>query len=136
MEKRVPAQCKSRWSKINEQLCKFVGCFEAASTQRSSGQNDNDILKFANQIYLNDHNTNFTLEHAWRELRHDPKWCPTSGNGQSKIRRKDYGSTQSCSSHFHGGDESILHPEGVKAAKAKRKRKPTDAAKGRREPVY
>ena len=48
---RAYNNCKSRWEKINEAVCKFVGCFEAATKQRSSGQNEDDVLKMAYEIY-------------------------------------------------------------------------------------
>ncbi|XP_048610453.1 glutathione S-transferase T3-like isoform X3 [Brassica napus] len=75
---RAYNNCKSRWGKINEAVCKFVGCFEAATKQRSSGQNEDDVLKMAHEIYFNDHKQKFTMEHAWLELRYDQKWLGAS----------------------------------------------------------
>ncbi|KAL1219319.1 Glutathione S-transferase T3 [Cardamine amara subsp. amara] len=69
LQKREPIHCKQRWGKLNDVVCKFVGCYEAATSLKSSGQNENDVMKLANQIYFNDHKSKFTLEHAWRELR-------------------------------------------------------------------
>ncbi|XP_013595015.1 PREDICTED: glutathione S-transferase T3-like [Brassica oleracea var. oleracea] len=71
LQKRETTHCKQRWGKINEGVCKFVGCYEAATKQRSSGQNENDVLKMAHEIFYNDYKVKFTLEHAWLELRHD-----------------------------------------------------------------
>ncbi|XP_024011211.1 glutathione S-transferase T3-like [Eutrema salsugineum] len=119
MEKRVPQHCKNRWAKINEQVCKFVGCYASATSQKTSGQNEDDVLKLANQLYLNDHKAKFTLENCWRELRNDPKWCLSNGSGQPKRRRTD---EDSPSSHVHVGCEGLRRPEGVKAAKAKAKK--------------
>ncbi|RID58369.1 hypothetical protein BRARA_F01674 [Brassica rapa] len=54
--KRIAAYfAATRWGKINEGVCKFVGCYEAATKQRSSGQNENDVLKLAHMIFFNDH---------------------------------------------------------------------------------
>ncbi|KAF8098252.1 hypothetical protein N665_0270s0024, partial [Sinapis alba] len=64
LEKRGPVHCKARWGKINEGVCKFVGCYEAATKQRSSGQNKDDVLKMARAIYFNDYKKKYTLEHA------------------------------------------------------------------------
>ncbi|XP_024014087.1 glutathione S-transferase T3-like [Eutrema salsugineum] len=132
MEKRVPQHCKNRWAKINEQVCKFVGCYASATSQKTSGQNEDDVLKLANQLYLNDHKAKFTLEHCWRELRNDPKWCLSNGSGQLKKRRTDEGSP---SSHVHVGCEGVRRPEGVKAAKAKAKKNASEASnkKGQNE---
>ncbi|XP_013594700.1 PREDICTED: uncharacterized protein LOC106302825 [Brassica oleracea var. oleracea] len=44
---RELVQCKQRWSRINDQVCKFVGCFEAALREQKSGQNDDDVMKAA-----------------------------------------------------------------------------------------
>ncbi|CAL9239694.1 unnamed protein product, partial [Arabidopsis halleri] len=75
VERREPDHIKQRWAKINDGVCKFVGSYEAALKQQSSGQNDDDVMKLAHQIFTNDYDAKFNLEHAWRELRHDQKWC-------------------------------------------------------------
>ena len=33
LQKRESAHCKQRWGKINEGVCKFVGCYEAATKE-------------------------------------------------------------------------------------------------------
>ena len=63
-QKREPTHCKARWIMINEGVCKFFGCYEAATKQRSSGQNEDDVLKLAHMIFFNDHKAKFTLEHV------------------------------------------------------------------------
>ncbi|XP_013594568.1 glutathione S-transferase T2-like [Brassica napus] len=120
---------KQRWGKINEGVCKFVGSFEAATKQRSSGQNEDDVLKAAHEIFFNDYNVKFSLEHALRELRNDQKWCGTQGTSQqiSGSKRKRVGEEQSFQSSasmpsVNGDDEAMDRPIGVKAAKAKAKR--------------
>ncbi|KAL0745536.1 hypothetical protein Bca101_101961 [Brassica carinata] len=123
LQKREPTHCKQRWGKINEGVCKFVGCYDAATKQRSSGQNENDVLKMAHEIFYNDYKVKFTLEHAWLELRHDQKWCGASSDKvQSKRRKLDDGSAQSSTfvPGSHGEDEA--RPVGLKASKAKEKR--------------
>nr|VDD63606.1 unnamed protein product [Brassica oleracea] len=39
-EKREASHCKNRWQKINDIVCKFCGAYEAATTQKTSGQNE------------------------------------------------------------------------------------------------
>ncbi|XP_013607841.1 PREDICTED: glutathione S-transferase T3-like [Brassica oleracea var. oleracea] len=68
---------KQRWARINEQVCKFVGCYEAALRGQRSGQNEDDVMKAALDSFFNIYKHKFSLEHAWRELRHDQKWCTT-----------------------------------------------------------
>uniref|UniRef100_A0A0D3ACC4 No apical meristem-associated C-terminal domain-containing protein n=1 Tax=Brassica oleracea var. oleracea TaxID=109376 RepID=A0A0D3ACC4_BRAOL len=75
---REGSQCKERGGRVNEQVCKFVGSYEAALKEQASGQNENDVMKSAHDIFFNDYQAKFTLEHAWRELRFDQKWRSTS----------------------------------------------------------
>ncbi|XP_020891087.1 glutathione S-transferase T3 [Arabidopsis lyrata subsp. lyrata] len=126
VERRETDHIKQRWAKINDGVCKFVGSYEAALKQQSSGQNDNDVMKLAHQIFTNDYDAKFSLEHAWRELRHDQKWCSapsTKATGQPKRRKTQKfahcGSSQPLS---HGVEEAMPRPIGVKAAKAKAKK--------------
>uniref|UniRef100_A0A0D3BEJ6 Myb-like domain-containing protein n=1 Tax=Brassica oleracea var. oleracea TaxID=109376 RepID=A0A0D3BEJ6_BRAOL len=73
-EKREHLHCKQRWHKINDLTNKFCGAFAAAERQITSGQNDNDVLKVAHDIFYSDHKSKFTLEHAWCVLRYEQKW--------------------------------------------------------------
>ncbi|XP_020886262.1 glutathione S-transferase T3 isoform X1 [Arabidopsis lyrata subsp. lyrata] len=126
LQKRAPLCCKQRWAKINEGVCKFVGSYEAATKQQTSGQNENDVVNLAHQIFYNDHKAKFTLEHAWRELRHDQKWCGSStskDSGSAKRKRFEDGSAQASCSMPVNIDEEEPRPTGVKAAKATAKAK-------------
>uniref|UniRef100_A0A0D3DN24 Myb-like domain-containing protein n=1 Tax=Brassica oleracea var. oleracea TaxID=109376 RepID=A0A0D3DN24_BRAOL len=67
-------QCKQRWGRVNEQVCKFVGCHEVALKEQ------------AHNIFFNDYKVKFTLEHCWRELRFDQKW---RSHAISKEKRKE-----------------------------------------------
>ena len=122
-ERREAGHCKQRWHKINDLVGKFCGAFEAASRERTSGQNDNDVLKLAHEIFFNNHNKKFTLEHAWKELRNDQKWCDlsTSKTESGCKKRKLDDSAQSATSH---ASESMTdRPPGVKSAKANGKKR-------------
>uniref|UniRef100_A0A1J3C821 NAD(P)H dehydrogenase (quinone) n=1 Tax=Noccaea caerulescens TaxID=107243 RepID=A0A1J3C821_NOCCA len=123
-QKREAGHCKHRWNKINDNVRKFVGCYEAAKRQKTSGCSDTDVRKVAYEIFFNDHKVKFNLEHAWMELCNDQKWCASStckGEGSSKRRKLD---DQSTSSHTFTQleDQQMARPQGVKAAKAKGKR--------------
>ncbi|XP_013617374.1 PREDICTED: glutathione S-transferase T3-like [Brassica oleracea var. oleracea] len=89
---REYTHCKQRWHKIKDQVNKFCGAFEAASREKTSGQNENDVLKLAHEIFFNNHQKNFILELAWKELRNDQKWCELSHQGTAKRRKCDEGS--------------------------------------------
>ncbi|KAG7559262.1 hypothetical protein ISN45_Aa05g008600 [Arabidopsis thaliana x Arabidopsis arenosa] len=112
----------SRWAKTNAIVWKFVGSYQAATTQMTSGQNDDEWMKLARQIYESDYKKKFMLEHAWRELRHDQKWCAshsTKETGKSKRRKVESGSIHSSeTSQAHGESvASQARPLSVKAAK-------------------
>ncbi|XP_013634755.1 PREDICTED: glutathione S-transferase T3-like [Brassica oleracea var. oleracea] len=84
------SQCKQRWGRVNEQVCKFVGSHEAALKEQASGQNENDVMKAAHDIFFNDYHVKFSLEHCWRELRFDQKWRSHSlSKDGAKEKRKE-----------------------------------------------
>ncbi|KAF8097989.1 hypothetical protein N665_0277s0009 [Sinapis alba] len=117
---REASHCKQHWHKINDLVCKFCGAFEAATRVKTSGQNDNDVLKLTHEIFFNNHKKKFTLEDAWKELRNDRSGC-------SKKRKCDDGS-QSASSQAANEtdntvfDEGTTRPPSVKVAKARGKK--------------
>ena len=85
-------QCKQRWGRLNDLACKFCGSYDAALRDQSSGENDNDVMKKALDMFFNDYGCKFTLEHAWRELRHDQKWCSMyQAKDGGKEKRKSVG---------------------------------------------
>uniref|UniRef100_A0A0D2ZQI5 No apical meristem-associated C-terminal domain-containing protein n=1 Tax=Brassica oleracea var. oleracea TaxID=109376 RepID=A0A0D2ZQI5_BRAOL len=108
------------WHKINDQVNKFCGAFEAASREKTSGQNENDVLKLAHEIFFNNPPKKIILEHAWKELRNDQKWCELSYQGTAKRRKCDEGSQSETSHANETGTEE--RPSGVKAAKGKKKK--------------
>lgn len=115
-EERTDNNCKQRWHKMNDLVCKFCGAYEAATRERSSGCNENDVLKRAHEIFFNNHKKKFTLEHAWKELRNDQKWCEVSSAkkaGTSRKRKCEDGADSSASQPSEN-----KRPAGVKASKA------------------
>lgn len=128
-EPREASQCKQRWHKINDLVCKFSGAYEAATREKTSGQNENDVLKLAHTIFSTNHKKKFTLEYAWKELRNDQKWCDlsTAKKGGCSKRRKFEDGSHSASSHAIGtdadeDDQVTTRPPGVKASKARGKK--------------
>ncbi|XP_056852679.1 glutathione S-transferase T2-like [Raphanus sativus] len=116
------SQCKQRWGRINEQVCKFVGCYEAAVREQASGQNENDVMKAAHDIFFNDLGIKFTLEHCWRELRFDQKW---KSLGVPKEGPKE--KSKEAAEVVAEEEGAEVRPPGVKACKAaKRKRQGYD----------
>ncbi|XP_013658774.2 glutathione S-transferase T3-like [Brassica napus] len=117
------SQCKQRWGRVNEQVSKFVRCHEAALKEQTSGQNENDVMKAAHDIFLNVFNVKFALEHCWRELRFDQKWRSHAlSKDGGKEKRKE-----ACPEVV--ADDEEVRPPGVKASKAaKRKKHGNEAA--------
>nr|VDD62367.1 unnamed protein product [Brassica oleracea] len=127
-EKREGTQCKQRWHKMNEVICKFSGAYEASTREKTSGMNDNDILKLTHKIFSNNQQKKFSLEHTWNELRNNQKWCELATaktESSSKKRKFADGSLSGSSSQVNENDagiEGTSRPPGVKAAKARGKK--------------
>ncbi|XP_013645288.2 glutathione S-transferase T3-like [Brassica napus] len=120
---RESSQCKQRWGRVNDSVGKFVGSFEAALKNQASGQNENDVMKVAHEIYTNDHGALFILEHCWRELRFDQKW---RSQHLSKDGAKDKGKESADKRKDKAEvvvDDDEVRPPGVKASKAAKRRK-------------
>ncbi|XP_033139858.1 glutathione S-transferase T3-like isoform X2 [Brassica rapa] len=120
-ETREPIQCKQRWQKMNDLVCKFCGAYAAATRQKTSGQNEADTVKLAHEIFYNDHKIKFNLHHAWEELRNDQKWCEIASSkldGGGKKRKHDDGAqSESSQATSNLGASPTNRPPGVKAAK-------------------
>ncbi|XP_019100966.1 PREDICTED: glutathione S-transferase T3-like [Camelina sativa] len=114
---RGASQCKARWNKINHQVNKFVGCYTQASNRKKSGESEDDVIKVAHEIYMNDIKKPFILEHCWRELKHDQKWIMEECSSKRTKLQSD--GTYSSSPANDGAE---MRPPGVKAAKKKGKK--------------
>lgn len=119
-QEREAGHCKQRWHRINDLVSKFCGSYEAATRERTSGQNENEVLKQAHQIFYNNYKKRFTLEHASTELRHDQKWwdlATAKNEGSSKKRKCEDGADSSNSQATEN-----KRPAGVNAAKMSAKK--------------
>ena len=119
-QEREAGHCKQRWHRINDLVSKFCGSYETATRERTSGQNENEVLKLAHQIFYNNYKKRFTLEHAWTELRHDQKWwdlATAKNEGSSKKRKCEDGADSSNSQATEN-----KRPAGVNAAKMSAKK--------------
>ena len=93
--------------------------------EQRSGQNDDDIMKAALDIFFINNSYKFALDHCWRELRHDQKWCAThtaKDGGKEKREPPLKGDREE-----KGDGEPEGRPPGVKAAKAGCKKKKKSA---------
>ena len=65
-------------------------------------------------------NKKIVLEHAWKELRNDQKWCGLKSEGSSKRRKYQEGSQSESSAANETRTDEEERPPGVKAAKGKK----------------
>ncbi|KAF8093447.1 hypothetical protein N665_0383s0075 [Sinapis alba] len=141
LPKRESSHCKQRWQKINDSVCKFVECYDHASSQRTRGQSEDDVVQVAYHFYFNNYQRKFTLEHAWRKLRHEQKWRSyymsqsSKTSGSSKRTKFDEGVTFSSSSNTKSNIEehATLRPIGVKSPEDKEKKVVTETTNEERE---
>uniref|UniRef100_A0A0D3ACV3 Myb-like domain-containing protein n=1 Tax=Brassica oleracea var. oleracea TaxID=109376 RepID=A0A0D3ACV3_BRAOL len=112
---REVTSCKQRWSRINHEVSRFTGCYNQALREQRSGQNDDDVIKAAYDIFFTKYDTKFTLDHCWRELRHEQKWASTyMAKDGGKEKRRPVVDLDGPEENVVGEDEDI--PVGVKAA--------------------
>ena len=69
------SQCKQRWGRVNAEVSRFVGCHEAALKEQSSGQNENDVMKAAHDIFFN----------HYKKTRRIPTEVPTDINVVGRL---------------------------------------------------
>ncbi|XP_048591393.1 glutathione S-transferase T3-like [Brassica napus] len=98
-----------------------LGCYDAALREQRSGQNDDDVMKAALEIFFKTTESKFSMDHCWRELRHDQKWCSVYGPKEDgKEKRKQ---VIDVDREEEEAGEPEGRPPGVKAAKAGIKKK-------------
>uniref|UniRef100_A0A0D3AQ09 No apical meristem-associated C-terminal domain-containing protein n=1 Tax=Brassica oleracea var. oleracea TaxID=109376 RepID=A0A0D3AQ09_BRAOL len=119
---REVTSCMQRWSRINHEVSRFTGCYNQALREQRSGQNDDDVIKAAYDIFFTKYDTKFTLDHCWRELRHEQKWASTYiAKDGGKEKRRPVMDLDGPEENVVGEDED--RPVGVKAAKGASKKK-------------
>uniref|UniRef100_A0A0D3DH39 Uncharacterized protein n=1 Tax=Brassica oleracea var. oleracea TaxID=109376 RepID=A0A0D3DH39_BRAOL len=119
---REVTSCKQRWSRINHEVSRFTGCYNQALREQRSGQNDDDVIKAAYDIFFTKYDTKFTLDHCWRELRHEQKWASTyMDKDGGKEKRRPVVDLDGPEENVVGEDED--RPVAVKAAKGASKKK-------------
>ncbi|KAL0694241.1 hypothetical protein Bca4012_061421 [Brassica carinata] len=141
LPKRESSHCKQRWQKINDSVRKFVECYDHALSQRTRGQSEDDVLQVAYHFYFNNYQMKFTLEHAWRMLRHERKWRSSymaqssKTSGSSKRAKLDEGVTFSSSSNTKSNVEehATVPPIGVMSSEHEGKKVVTETTNEERE---
>uniref|UniRef100_A0A0D2ZVQ3 No apical meristem-associated C-terminal domain-containing protein n=1 Tax=Brassica oleracea var. oleracea TaxID=109376 RepID=A0A0D2ZVQ3_BRAOL len=113
----------SFWKRIGEYFNSsphLLAPFHNIEVNGTSVRSEMEITLSAegHDIFFDDYNVKFTLEHCWRELRFDQKW---RSHSQPKEKSKEGGPQVVA-------DEEEVRPPGVKASKAAKRKKPNEAA--------
>lgn len=140
LSKRSKESLRGRWSRLNKNVAKWIGCYREAYNQKTSGMSMADVESAAQQLYNNKKGFPHTLVFE-QVMRHVPKWelnlggdhrrprpvAPDSedeGHGSSKRSRTDDEDPAEPTPETPVSDAStISRPTGREAAKAKRKGK-------------
>uniref|UniRef100_A0A0D3E2G5 DDE Tnp4 domain-containing protein n=1 Tax=Brassica oleracea var. oleracea TaxID=109376 RepID=A0A0D3E2G5_BRAOL len=106
-------------------MIKFPSLVDRMQLQQERRQAAKMRLMLSNMLTRSYYKKKFTLEHAWRELRYDQKWCGNEGgNKRRKLGDGSHSGSESLNAHVDVDDDGTNRPPGVKAAKARGKKKP------------
>ncbi|PNX54585.1 glutathione S-transferase t2-like protein [Trifolium pratense] len=126
---------KSRWHLLNKHCQWFCGSYKLAVANKKSGQSETDIMDEARKLFAQVHHQRFTMEHAWRLLKDEPKWKGQEMNNSSKRSKTSSTGTYSSTSNpenpidcsEYNSATQTDRPLGQKAAKRKGKGKETSS---------
>ncbi|CAD6246298.1 unnamed protein product [Miscanthus lutarioriparius] len=108
-------QLKIHWTRLNRMITEFNGFFSSVSKVNKSGYSDDMLMDEAQQMYKKKYGKRFALEHWWKKLKKEPKWCASAAQlEKEKSKTVDVDATDD-------GEEA--RPIGREAAKAQRKGK-------------
>ncbi|KAG6639786.1 glutathione S-transferase T3-like [Carya illinoinensis] len=71
---RSEGSLMNRWSTIQKWTNKFCTCIAKVKSLHPSGATEQDKIEKAKVLYKEIVGSNFTMEHRWCLLRHQPKW--------------------------------------------------------------
>ncbi|KAF5464003.1 hypothetical protein F2P56_005356 [Juglans regia] len=116
----------NRWSMIQKCTNKFCAFLAQVESLHPSGATEQDKIEKAKIMYKEIEKSNFTLDHCWCLLRHQPKWQQhmISLNTRRRPHDKRPANEQSSEVVDNVVEENIERPPGKKAEKDNlRKRK-------------
>ncbi|KAG6666837.1 hypothetical protein CIPAW_01G060300 [Carya illinoinensis] len=73
-QERSIASLTNRWSIIQKCINKFYGSLAQVEGMHPSGANKKDKIDKTKILYRENLKHNFTMDHCWNLLRHQPKW--------------------------------------------------------------
>ena len=76
---RTVTAVQNRWSAMNHDINKFVGCLAQVKAVPKSGYNEEDYVADALSTYRADHGKPFRFLRAWERVKDDPKWKADGG---------------------------------------------------------
>ncbi|XP_010507539.1 PREDICTED: glutathione S-transferase T2-like [Camelina sativa] len=92
--KREASHCKQRWGRINDLVCKFVGCYEPATREKSSGQNEDDVIFKGNGVKRGRVSINGSEQDAHQPIDVDESLPRPPGVKAAKGKSKKSSNTQ------------------------------------------
>ncbi|KAK2434803.1 glutathione S-transferase T3 [Trifolium repens] len=122
---------KSRWHLLNKHCQWFCGSYKLVVANKKSGQSERDVMDEACKLFVQVRHQRFTMEHAWRLLKDEPKWKGEEMNNSSKRSKTSSTGTYSSISNpknpidcsEYNSATQTDRPLGQKAAKRKVKGK-------------
>lgn len=85
-------QVNSKWKDLNNKITAFASMYNKRKSNMSSGMNDEDVLKAAQQEYMKKYKARHGFPHlgAWEVLKNFPKWgsVPTFEEMESSSSKR------------------------------------------------
>ncbi|XP_058773704.1 glutathione S-transferase T3-like [Vicia villosa] len=100
----VDQKADSFWSRIKEGYNNYRGPltvrdYKLAVANKKSGQSETDVMDEARKKFVQVRHQRFTMEHAWRLLKDEPKWKGQEMNNSSKRSKISSDGTYSSTSN-------------------------------------
>ncbi|KAG6666483.1 glutathione S-transferase T3-like [Carya illinoinensis] len=121
----------NRWSMIQKCTNKFYAYLAQVESLHPSGATEQDKIEKAKILYKEMERGNFTMDHSWNLLRHQPKWHQHLNTLNTRRKPHDKRPSNEQSSEILGDvvEEHVERPAGKKAEKENlRKRKAQESS--------
>ncbi|KAG6659921.1 hypothetical protein CIPAW_03G069900 [Carya illinoinensis] len=121
----------NRWSMIQKCTNKFCLYLAQVESLHPSGATEQDKIEKAKILYKEMERGNFTMDHSWNLLRHQPKWHQHMNTLNTRRKPHDKRHSNEQSSEVLGDivEEHVERPAGKKAEKENlRKRKAQESS--------
>ena len=99
---RTVTAVQNRWSMMNHDINKFVGCLAQVKAVQKSGYIEEDYITDALSTYRADQGKSFRFLRAWERVKDDPKWKADGGLLRDKkvVKKCEDGKKQAKKAHL------------------------------------